>query len=359
MKAQVVSELNDFPIAKTATFHLKENEVLHESLHATDIDQDSLTFKIIVNGNLGTAKITNEQNGEFMYTPDINANGTDSIIFQVSDGLVSSEPSKVTLVIQMVNDAPIVYDGMFTTPEDTDLIGQLNATDVDNDSLTFSIVKQGSYGKASISNPKTGSFMYFPDPDYYGMDQFTFEATDTSGAVSNIARILISIQAVNDPPIAENDSLIINEDQDAKNKLKATDIDADILTFIIVQNGFKGNVELIDASEGTYVYSPLPDTTGMDSFIFSAFDGKDYSEPAMIRIEIIDINDRPEAINSNVSTMEDQAVQAFMKATDPDNDLLTFEISRYPYKGELQLLNGGKFNYIPKSNENGSDTKST
>ena len=54
--------------------------------------------------------------------------------------------------------------------------------------------------------------------------------------------------------------------------------------------------------------------------------------------------------------MEDKAVQGFMKAKDPDNDLLTFEISRYPYKGELQLLNAGKFNYIPNSNENDSDT---
>lgn len=352
----VISPVNDSPISQPGTYTLKENEVLNDNLNAFDIDQDTLNFKILVNGIKGTAQITNEQSGEFIYTPDNNANGIDSIIFQVSDGLVNSTPSQVTLVIQTINDAPLVYDAMFTTPEDKDLIGQLNATDVDGDTLTFHIVQQGNYGKASISNPKTGSFMYFPNPNYFGMDQFTFQATDPSGAVSNISRILISIQAINDPPIAVSDSLIINEDQVVTNKLRATDIDADVLTFIIDQDGFKGHVEILDVATGTYIYTPLPDATGMDSFIFSVFDGKDRSEPAMIQIEIVDVNDRPEAFNTSISIMEDQPVQDFLKANDPDNDALVFVISRIPYKGEVKLLDAGKFSYTPNSNENGSDT---
>ncbi|MBF0451490.1 MAG: tandem-95 repeat protein [Candidatus Magnetomorum sp.] len=351
-----ISPVNDPPVSRPSTYYLKENEMLSDYLRADDIDQDALTYQILVNANKGTAQITDTHTGEFIYTPDTNANGTDTLIFQVSDGLVNSTPTQITLVIQTVNDAPVVYDGMFTTPEDTDLIGQLNATDIDGDALTFQVVAQGSHGKVSISNPSTGSFMYFPDQDYFGMDQFLFQATDPEGAVSNNGRILISVQAINDIPTVENDSLIINEDQPAFSKLKASDTDGDALTFIIDQDGFKGHVELIDASSGTYVYTPLTDATGMDSFMFSVFDGKDRSEPAMIQIEIIDVNDRPTAINTTVSTMEDQAVQAFLKANDPENDPLTYKITRLPYKGKIIVLNAGQFTYTPDANENGSDT---
>ena len=352
----VVSPVNDAPVSQSSTYYLNENDTLNDYLKAHDIDDDPLTYQLLVNGTKGIAQITDQHTGEFIYSPEKNVNGTDTLTFLVSDGMVNSTPSQITLVIQTINDVPVAYDGVFTTPEDTDLIGQLNATDVDGDSLIFQIVSQGNHGKASISNPGTGSFMYFPDQDFFGMDQFTFQASDPSGAVSNDGRILISVQAINDIPIATNDSLIINEDQSATSKLKASDIDGDPLTFIIDQDGFKGHVEIIDARAGTYVYTPYEDATGMDSFMFSVFDGRDRSEQAMIQIEIVDLNDPPTAINTNVSTVEDQAVSGFFSAYDPDNDLLTYKIVRLPYKGIVTVLDEGKFTYMPEINENGTDT---
>src|SRR5262249_56035404 len=57
-----------------------------------------------------------------------------------------------------------------------------------------------------------GSYAYPPAADFNGTDSFTYRAVDALGAVSNTATVTISVNSVNDAPIASNDGATVAED---------------------------------------------------------------------------------------------------------------------------------------------------
>lgn len=82
--------------------------------------------------------------GGFVYTPNLNFNGSDSFTFQVSDGVFTSAAETVTLTIIPVNDPPVAGHDTATGTEDTVLLLTgllLNDTDVDTgDTITIASV---------------------------------------------------------------------------------------------------------------------------------------------------------------------------------------------------------------------------
>jgi VCBS repeat-containing protein len=153
-----VTAVNDAPVASNGSLTTNEDTAASGSLSASDVDGDALTYSIVANGTKGSAVITNAATGAFTYTPNANANGSDSITFRASDGTVNSNTATVSITITAVNDAPVASDGSLTTNEDTAATGSLSASDVDADALTYSLVTNGSKGSAVITNTATGAF---------------------------------------------------------------------------------------------------------------------------------------------------------------------------------------------------------
>src|SRR4029434_472401 len=102
----------------------------------------------------------------------------------------------------------------YTTTEDTALNmgapGVLaNDSDVDGDTLSAVLVSQPTHGTLSLNS--NGSFSYVPAANYNGSDSFTYKANDGQ-ADSGVATVSITITAVNDAPVAVNDSYTTAED---------------------------------------------------------------------------------------------------------------------------------------------------
>jgi Big-like domain-containing protein len=76
-----------------------------------------------------------------------------------------------------------------------------SAEDPDGDSLTYSIVANGTKGTGTITNPATGAFAYTPIPNANGIDTFTFKVNDGVHD-SNVATETVQIAPVNDAPVA-------------------------------------------------------------------------------------------------------------------------------------------------------------
>ena len=74
-----------------ATLTTNEDTALNGVLVATDVDNTVLTYSIVTNCTKGAATITNASTGAFSYTPNLNANGSDSVTFRVSDGALTRE----------------------------------------------------------------------------------------------------------------------------------------------------------------------------------------------------------------------------------------------------------------------------
>ena len=113
-------------------------------------------------------------------------------------------------VVFMSNRAPIAVDNNYPTSEDTTLNiaapGVLaNDTDPDSDPLTAILVNGTTNGTLSLNGD--GSFIYTPNANYSGPDSFTYKANDGK-ADSNVVTVSITVSPVNDPPVANNLSLV-------------------------------------------------------------------------------------------------------------------------------------------------------
>lgn len=140
-----------------------------------------ITLAIIVNGSKGTA-VPNNTTGAMTYTPNANANGTDSFTYTVSAGGVTSNIASVTVNIAPVNDAPIANadtaGGAINRPLVISVLA--NDTDVDGDvlsivagSVTAPIGPVGSISSATIVNGAVSFIGNLP-----GNYRFNYRATD-------------------------------------------------------------------------------------------------------------------------------------------------------------------------------------
>src|SRR4029079_18940284 len=117
----------------------------------------------------------------------------------------------VSITVNAINDAPIAVNDEATTDEDMPASGNVltNDTDADGDSLTAALQDGPTNGSAEVS--ADGSFTYTPNADFNGSDSFTYVADDGQGGTA-IGTVSITVNAINDVPIAVNDEATTDED---------------------------------------------------------------------------------------------------------------------------------------------------
>lgn len=133
-----VTNVNDAPVATSASVTLEEDSSVMITLTGEDADSDPLTYEVLSQPESGTL----EQHGTvWLYTPEKDFNGADQISFIAKDAELSSEPATITMNVTPVNDDPQAVDDNYTlasTADDKYTIPALeNDVDVDGDTLTI------------------------------------------------------------------------------------------------------------------------------------------------------------------------------------------------------------------------------
>ncbi|HPG94596.1 MAG TPA: Ig-like domain-containing protein, partial [Dokdonella sp.] len=114
MRIDVSNLQNNAPIAVAGSATLLEDEAIALNLTGTDNENDTLTFAIVnppANGSLGAIVPGGPQSATVQYTPNADANGSDSFTFTVDDGQATSAPATISLTITPVNDVPVFTAG--------------------------------------------------------------------------------------------------------------------------------------------------------------------------------------------------------------------------------------------------------
>ena len=118
---------------------------------SSDAENDLLTYTIVSASTKGTSIISGSN---LLYLPFANLSGSDGIQISVTDGN-STSTSTISITINPVNDAPKIDNGSFPANEaiakEFDLL-TLNASDVDNNNLTYAVKTLPSKGDVSINN---------------------------------------------------------------------------------------------------------------------------------------------------------------------------------------------------------------
>jgi len=173
------------------------------------------------------------------------------------------------------NYRPLVSDSNNTTPQNTDLTTQLQVSDKNQDTFTLTLVTAPTYGIVTFITD-TNTFTYKPNWQYLGQDSFTFKAFDGE----KYSRVATCNITVNTPPVATAGTLTVIQDS-ANNTvtLNASDVDGDVLTYIVVTNPIHG---ILSGSTPNLTYTPTANYNGVDSFTFKVNDGTVDSSDATV-----------------------------------------------------------------------------
>jgi VCBS repeat-containing protein len=284
---------------------------------------------------------------------DVNPSGQ-----LVGSSTQSGQSHPVRWDFTLPNSPPIAQAASLSTNEDAQANGTLNASDADGASLTYRIVTSATIGTAALTNPATGAFTYTPNPNVSGSDTFTFVANDGL-ADSNVATVDVTIAPVNDAPVAADGTALTTPGASVDGTLAASDIDSAPLTYSIVGPPSKGTVVLTSATTGAYTYTAGTGATGIDTFTFKANDGALDSNTATITVTIEGSGNAPPAASQGtLTTTEDTPARGTLSATDPEEQPLIFSLVTNGSKGTATITNTatGRYRYVPRRNENGSDS---
>jgi hypothetical protein len=135
-----------------------------------------------------------------------------------------------------IHHAPVVVSESYTIDKDTNLTETLQATDEDNDTITYSIIEFPSNGTVEL-NRISGLFTYSPNQDFVGTDLFKFQAKDEHNITSEDGNITINvIDQSTEIPNAPTD-LISTGTTNTSIDLSWTDNSTNETGFVICQDG--------------------------------------------------------------------------------------------------------------------------
>ncbi|HXO69761.1 MAG TPA: Ig-like domain-containing protein, partial [Bradyrhizobium sp.] len=185
-----------------------------------------------------------------------------------------------------------------------------------------------------------------------------------NGADSNVAHATIHVIAVDDAPVAANASAGGSEDAPIPGIVSATDVDntASQLSYSLVgANGGAAHGAVVFHADGSYIYNPVHDFNGSDSFSFKANDGQLDSNVATVSLAVSAVNDAPVAAQGSASGNEDTPISGAVSASDVDNTpgQLSYALvgaNGGAAHGTVAFNANGTFTYTPASNFNGSDS---
>ena len=122
----------------------------------------------------------------------------------------------------------VAQNDFAATNEDNSMTINVLANDLGAGTGLFSVrsVTQPSNGVAVIVS--SSIVRYTPDQDFNGDDSFTYTASDATGLTRSTATVFVTVNPVNDPPVAVDDFVTTDEDTPVSFFADANDYDLDV-----------------------------------------------------------------------------------------------------------------------------------
>ena len=357
-----VLPVNDMPSAEDDYCEVVEDipSVIHVLSNDTDIDGDSLAVAVVTQGSHGTCAVNNGARS-ITYTPDIHFTGQDMFGYVLSDSHGGLDIGTVYIIVLPENDPVIAFADTVSTKEDIPITISVLANDIDWDGDSLRIVQIGvpQHGIAVLETEWT--VIYKPAQNYFGSDVFDYVVADIHSALDT-AQVFVTITPVNDPPIAIDDTLAVNEDEAGNLAVLVNDreYDGDEIrlatdTWICQHGDIEVSISDSTSPEGiALIYSPGPDFFGTDSFDYVITDGV-LLDTGKAFIIIHPVNDAPGSFNLlkplgdttsvviTPSNMSDSLVFLWEQAPDVDGDSVYYLF----HAGNDTLLHILNLDYIP------------
>ena len=378
-----VEVIEEPPVAGDDTYQLNNNSELivgpDQGLLANDSDPDrgalSISPDLVDGPDHGTVSVN--EDGSFTYRPESNFVGSDSFTYQVVD--INGETATAEASIEVLRDnlIPTAQGEDFTVVEGASLERSagdgLLSNDIDPDGEPLSVltdpVVDPRNGTVTINDD--GSFNYTPNPDFVGIDEFTYAVIDSFDETSQ-ATVTITVEQSNTPPVVGNDAYTLDENTTFTTTLGDNDLlrnDSDpeedelAVQPTLAAEPLHGTVTV--NPDGTFSYTPEPGFFGDDTFTYVVSDPDGLTNEGLVTLTVLSTNQGPDVVNDGYTVGEGGNLSTTAGSNgllendvDPDGDVLTVSPDPVsgPLNGAVSIANDGSFVYTPNSGFSGSDS---
>jgi hypothetical protein len=208
-----VTPVNDAPVANPDSFATGFGTPLTVSqamLLANDTDVDSTTLHVTSVDAMADGHGTPTMSGsDVVFTPESLYAGSARFTYTISDGMLTAVGT-VTVTVG-TDQPPSAVADVATTDEDTmltvaDTALLANDSDPEHHTLAITAVSNAVHGTVNRSG---ASVTFMPDANFNGAASFDYTITD--GSLTSTATVTVTVNAVDDPPVAVDDIVNVAE----------------------------------------------------------------------------------------------------------------------------------------------------
>ena len=165
----------------------------------------------------------------------------------------------------------VAVDDTFQVEEDTQLVVAAPGIFANDQFPTYGTTLEFTNPTHGTLTPGTqGGFSYMPDEDWFGEDTFTYTLKKEGVGVAT-ATVTITVTPVKDPVQAVDDFYSVNQNailEVPAPGVLANDIDVDLNNQFTALVSGPSNGNLIFRNDGSFTYTPKPDFSGTDTFVY-------------------------------------------------------------------------------------------
>ncbi|HHF3259477.1 TPA: tandem-95 repeat protein, partial [Vibrio diabolicus] len=328
-----------------------------ELLSNVDIDDADTLIVTNVTIESGNGTLIDNNDGSWTYIPEADDDTEVSFSYDIIDDDGGVINGTANLDIKPVNDAPIATNDAIQTDEDSQVVIDVLANDSDIEGDDLSITSASVSEKQGIVEIVDGKLVFTPAENFNGNATISYTISD--GELEDEAQVSVTVNLVNDAPIALNDATITEEDTSVTIDVlpNDTDIDGDTLSIESASvPSDQGQVEIID---GKLVFTPTENFNGDAEITYTVTDGS-LTDQATVTVTVNAVNDTP-VVESNIAdqTLAEDFTPytidlntAFSDVDNADGEL-TFSVSG---NSNIQVaIVNGIATFTPTADWNGSE----
>lgn len=340
-----IEQTADQPIAENDQASTALNQAVTINVLANDTDPDGGSLTVTAVSASAGSVTTN--GSTVTYTPDNNFFGIATVNYTISNSANLTASAQIT--INVASGIPIAAnDDQLVTNEDVPATVNVLSNDTGTGILTVTSAT-ANQGSVSIGG---GTLTYTPAANFNGSDTISYSITDSTQSTAS-AQVSVTVNAINDTPVANNDSISTDINTSVVINVLANDSDGDGDTLTISSATANSGTVVIQNQQLNY--TPASGFSGQDIINYSISDGNGGTASATVTVTVS--SSQLVANNDTVTTAEDTSVNINMLANDTgDSGLRVTDASGGGSGSIITPEDDNTITYTPPLNFSGSTT---